>query len=139
MAEILGLGMTHYPGLYRHESDMTATLHRTLAGKRTPAHLKDPANWPAPMREELGNDNGAAAARAHRERCFAATRIVRQRLDAFRPDLVVIFGDEHGPVDDGHRASRQEAAVHELVRNHVIGQHRGFHHRAIGGTHIQSR
>ncbi len=94
MAEILGLGMTHYPGLYRHESDMTATLHRTLNGKRTPAHLKDPANWPAPMREEFGNDNGAASARVHRERCFAATRIVRQRLDAFRPDLVVIFGDD---------------------------------------------
>ena len=50
MAEILGLGMTHYPGLYRADADMTSTLYRTLAGKRVPAHLKDPANWPAPMR-----------------------------------------------------------------------------------------
>jgi hypothetical protein len=94
MAEILGLGMTHYPGLYRHEADMTATLRRTLAGKRTPAHLKDPAHWPAPMREEWSNDDGAAAARAHRERCFTAMRTLRKRLDAFRPDLVVIFGDD---------------------------------------------
>ena len=44
--------MTHYPGLYRHDSDMVATLRRTLSGKRMPEHLKDPANWPAPMREE---------------------------------------------------------------------------------------
>ena len=48
MGEILGLGMTHYPGLYRADADMTSTLYRTLAGKRVPAHLKDPANWPAP-------------------------------------------------------------------------------------------
>jgi hypothetical protein len=94
MAEILGLGMTHYPGLYRHEADMTWVLRRTLAGKKIPAHLKDPANWPAPMREEWGNDEGVTAARTHRDRCLAATRTLRQRLDAFRPDLVVIFGDD---------------------------------------------
>jgi Catalytic LigB subunit of aromatic ring-opening dioxygenase len=94
MAEILGLGMTHYPGLYRHDADMVATLQRTLSAKRTPARLKDPANWPAPMREEWGSDGGASAARGHRTRCFAATRTLRQRLDAFRPDLVVIFGDD---------------------------------------------
>ena len=94
MAEILGLGMTHYPGLYRADADMTSTLYRTLAGKRVPAHLKDPANWPAPMREEWSNDDGAAAARAHRTRCFAAMRVIRERLDAFKPDVVVIFGDD---------------------------------------------
>jgi Catalytic LigB subunit of aromatic ring-opening dioxygenase len=94
MADILGLGMTHYPGLYRHDADMVVTLRRTLSAKRTPERLKDPANWPAPMREEWGNDDGATAARAHRTRCFAAIRTLRQRLDAFRPDLVVIFGDD---------------------------------------------
>lgn len=94
MADILGLGMTHYPGLYRHEADMTWTLKRTLDGKRLPAHLKDPANWPAPMRAEWSDDDGAVAARGHRDRCFAAMRVLRQRLDAFRPDLVVIFGDD---------------------------------------------
>ena len=71
-----------------------ASLRRTLGGKRTPAHLKDPASWPAPMREEWGDDEGASATRAHRTRCFAAMRTLRQRLDAFHPDLVVIFGDD---------------------------------------------
>ncbi len=94
MAEILGLGMTHAPSLYRHDSDLVASLRRTLGGKGTPAHLRDPANWPAPMRTEWGDDEGAAATRAHRTRCFAAMRILRERLDAFRPDLVVIFGDD---------------------------------------------
>jgi hypothetical protein len=46
------------------------------------------------MRAEWGNDEGADATRAHRSRCFAAMRTLRQRLDAFRPDLVVIFGDD---------------------------------------------
>lgn len=94
MADILGLGLTHYPGLYRADADMTATLFRTLNGKRLPQAMKDPANWPAAMREEWSNDEGAAAARAHRTRCFAAIRKLRERLDAFKPDLVVIFGDD---------------------------------------------
>ncbi len=94
MAEILGLGLTHAPSLHRHDADLVASLRRTLGGKRTPAHLKDPANWPAPIREEWGDDEGASATRAHRTRCFAAMRTLRQRLDAFHPDLVVIFGDD---------------------------------------------
>ncbi len=94
MAEILGLGLTHAPSLHRHDGDLVASLRRTLGGKNTPPHLKDPANWPAPMRAEWGNDDGASATRAHRARCFEAMRTLRQRLDAFGPDLVVLFGDD---------------------------------------------
>ncbi len=92
MAEILGLGMTHYPGLLR--PDMTQLFRRTLASPKVPQAAKDPRAWPAAMREEWGNDEGATAARQHRERCFNNFRVLRERLDAFRPDAVVIFGDD---------------------------------------------
>ena len=94
MAEILGLGLTHYPGLFMHDKDASVFLRNTLARGGLPAHLKDPANWPEPMRREWSNDNGAKAAFAHRERGFAANRKLRQALDDFAPDLVLIWGDD---------------------------------------------
>ena len=94
MADILGLGVTHYPGLYARDQDMANLLRRTLAARSTPEPAKDPLNWPAEMRGELGTDGGANAARLHRERCFAAFRNVREKLDRFQPDFVMIFGDD---------------------------------------------
>jgi Catalytic LigB subunit of aromatic ring-opening dioxygenase len=94
MAEIIGVGLTHYPGLHMLDEDMSVYLRRTLSGTRIPERVKDPKNWPAEMRAEWADDEGAAAGRAHRERCFAAIRTIRSRLDAFRPDLVLIFGDD---------------------------------------------
>jgi Catalytic LigB subunit of aromatic ring-opening dioxygenase len=94
MAEILGLGLTHYPGLHMLDEDMPVFLRRTLSGKRIPERARDPQNWPQEMRAEWADDEGAAAGRAHRERCFAAIRTLRSRLDAFLPDLLVIFGDD---------------------------------------------
>lgn len=92
MANILGLGMSHYPGLLR--PDMTQLFRRTLSSPKVPEAAKDPRNWPAAMREEWGDDQGASAAVRHRERCFHNFRVLRERLDAFRPDAVVIFGDD---------------------------------------------
>ena len=75
MAQLLGLGMTHYPGLPRHDENMSALFRRTLASPKVPDVAKDPRNWPAAMREEWGNDQGVAAARA--------SRAVLQRLSCF--------------------------------------------------------
>ena len=36
-----------------------------------PAHLRDPANWPEPMRAEWGDDEGITSFKAHRERVFS--------------------------------------------------------------------
>ena len=94
MAEILGLGMTHTPAMLHVDEDVVGTLRRLLAGSRIPERLKDPRNWPAPMRAEWGDDQGVSNGRDHRERCFAASRVIRQRLDAFKPDAVLIFGDD---------------------------------------------
>jgi hypothetical protein len=94
MSEILGLGVTHYPGLYAQDEDMARLLRRTLSGRNMPERAKDPLNWPAGMRAEWGEDDGARAAHLHRERCFNAFGAVREKLDRFRPDFVLIFGDD---------------------------------------------
>jgi hypothetical protein len=52
MGEILGLGVTHYPGLAATDRHMTGTLRRTLASDRVPARMKEVSSWPAPMQAE---------------------------------------------------------------------------------------
>ena len=76
MGEILGIGLTHYPGLLRTDADMSIFLRRTLTSARVPAALKDPARWPAAMREEWADDQGAAAAAGHRKRLVDGFRRV---------------------------------------------------------------
>lgn len=94
MAQIIGLGTTHAPTLWKIPAEATGSLRRTLAGKNLPPHLRDPRNWPEPMQAEWAGDQGAAAGREYTRRTFAATRTLRARLDAFKPDLVIIYGDD---------------------------------------------
>jgi hypothetical protein len=61
---------------------------------RIPAHLQDPANWPEPMRQEWGDDEGVTAHKAHRARVFSAFRDIREEIDAFQPDFILMWGDD---------------------------------------------
>lgn len=65
-----------------------------LNNEKTPQQWKDPANWPAALREEWGDDEGLAAARRHRATVLKGFHTARQTLDEFKPDVVVIFGDD---------------------------------------------
>ena len=94
MADILGLGLSHYPGFSYLDEDMNRFLMDTLRSSRVPEELKDPATWPAPMRLEWGEDRGATFARQHRQRFIEGMRRIRQAIDDFKPDAVVIFGDD---------------------------------------------
>jgi hypothetical protein len=94
MGDILGLGVTHFPGLMVPDDKMSTVLLRTLASDRFPAELRDPARWPEPMRREWGSDRGATAAVEHRRRLVEAFRAVRKELDAFAPDFLLVFGDD---------------------------------------------
>ena len=93
MAEILGLGLTHYPPLCLPDADMAGILRWTLQAS-IPEREKDAAHWPAAMRAEWSDDFGARAAAAHRKQLVAGFERVRAALDAFRPDVVVIWGDD---------------------------------------------
>lgn len=94
MAEILGLGLTHYPPLCGDDSRMAGILRATLEDPAIPPAEKDPANWPQAMRAEWADDFGAASAALHRARLVTGFGHVRAALEAFAPDVVLIWGDD---------------------------------------------
>ena len=95
MGEILGIGATHYPpGLVPEEYKPWPLARMLQTDPRIPAHLKDPANWPEPMRAEWGDDEGITSHKAHRARVFKAFRQIREEIDAFQPDFILIWGDD---------------------------------------------
>jgi hypothetical protein len=69
-------------------------FRRNLASPLTPADWKNPENWPPALRAEWSDDEGRAAARRHREELVKGFRAARAALDAFRPDLVLVWGDD---------------------------------------------
>jgi hypothetical protein len=95
MAEILGLGITHYPAIVvapEHWSQFV--IRRTQAGQIPADVFEDKELWPEGMREEWADDQGKSAAEEHKTRLVAASRKAREALDEFDPDLVLIWGDD---------------------------------------------
>jgi hypothetical protein len=95
MGELLGLGLSHYPGPAvpakfwpRH---MPTQVER---GRLDREVWENRAAWPEPMRVEWGDDEGQSAARQHQAGLLAGYRRLRRELDEFRPDLVVVWGDD---------------------------------------------
>jgi len=95
MGEILGIGCSHGPGILGPPETLTDIyLKYNLASDLTPAHMKDPENWPAQMREEWADDEGLAFCKAYQAKLQPAYRKAREAIDAFNPDFVLIFGDD---------------------------------------------
>ena len=94
MAEILALGVSHYPPLIGPDNRMAGILQRMLQNPDLPPDLRAPAGWPEPMRAEWGTDQGTAAAGRHRAALVDWMRRTRAALDAFDPDFVLIWGDD---------------------------------------------
>ena len=95
MADILGVGMTHYPGLVGTDEPGGSSLARVLKhNTRISQEKKNPRSWPQEMRLEFGEDEGLTAAIRHRERLVAGFRKLRAEIDAFKPDFLLIWGDD---------------------------------------------
>lgn len=94
MAEILTVGVTHYPPLATQDAAMMGILKRMLKNPDLPEKYRHVENWPAPMREEWGADEGVSAARRHREAMLPWFHKVRKRIDEFKPDFILIWGDD---------------------------------------------
>lgn len=94
MGEILGIGLSHYPPLCGPDEDMSGLLRWTLEDPAIPEAEKDPANWPEPMRLEWADDRGTLAAAGHRRALVSGFDRIRSAIDAFRPDGIVIWGDD---------------------------------------------
>ncbi len=93
MGEILGLGVTHYPGLAM-KGNLAARVKTFKNDPQLPALYKDPSRWPEPMREEWADDEGQAHSDQHRAALIEGFRWARAELDAFNPDLVLVWGDD---------------------------------------------
>ncbi|MDX1484907.1 MAG: extradiol ring-cleavage dioxygenase [Alphaproteobacteria bacterium] len=94
MAELLGLGLSHFGGFMFGDEDMSARAKARLADGSLSPDLDAPEKWPAPMRAEWGNDEGAGFAAMHRRQYFEGLKRIRTALDEFQPDAVIIFGDD---------------------------------------------
>src|SRR5580658_1803417 len=94
MAEILALGISHYPPLSGHDDRMAGILQRMLRNPKLPEHLRTPAGWPAAMRAEWGDDEGTTSAAKHRAALVGWMEKTRAALDDFNPDFVLIWGDD---------------------------------------------
>ena len=94
MGEILGLGITHYPPL-SYKGNLSEP-HQAAA--RRPAAPRDicasPENWHPTMRAQWSTDEGAAHSEQHRNDLIHHFRKARAELDAFRPDFVLLWGDD---------------------------------------------
>jgi hypothetical protein len=73
---------------------MADILRWTLQDPDIPEALRSPEGWPAPAVAEYGDDNGTAAAARHRAALLESTRRLRRAIDEFRPDVVVVWGDD---------------------------------------------
>lgn len=92
MAEILGVGITHYPPLLGDPAAYANILRMVLRSRLVPTDQKDPTRWPQAMQEEWHNETACAA--EHQQRHVHAFREIRKAIDAFQPDAVIIFGDD---------------------------------------------
>ena len=94
MAEILALGISHYPPLSGHDERMATILRRMLQNPDLPPKLRTPEGWPAPMQAEWGDDEGKTSAAKHRAALVGWMDRTRAALDAFKPDFVLLWGDD---------------------------------------------
>jgi len=93
VAEILGLGITHYPGL-SIQGNITRRIKTCLADPALPERLRSIDNWPEAMRRQWGADEGRAHSDAHRREMIEGFRRARRALDQFQPDFCIIWGDD---------------------------------------------
>jgi hypothetical protein len=94
MSDILGFGISHYPAFSARDEQMAFLLDYALGDPGVPASAKDPASWPARLRADYADDHGAAAATRHRAAMLVGLRRARAALDAFKPDFIVVWGDD---------------------------------------------
>jgi len=94
VAEVLGVGLTHYPLLAGADTHMANLLKSTLKDPDIPAEAKEPESWRPLGREEWGDDGGTTAAARHRQRLLDDLAVCRQAIDDFQPDVLLVWGDD---------------------------------------------
>ena len=93
MGQILGLGITHYPGL-SVQGNLCWRIKVCLADPALPERLRSPERWPDAMRKQWADDDGQAHSENHRREMIDGFQRARRVLDEFQPDFCVIWGDD---------------------------------------------
>lgn len=94
MGEVIGLGISHYPPLATPDDKMSWIIKYMLRNPNLPEAMRTPAGWTPEMQAEWGEDEGTGAAGRHRAALVGWMNKVRDALDAFKPDYVIMFGDD---------------------------------------------
>lgn len=94
MADVLLLGMTHFPRLRLPDDQWNLLILKMLNDPGVPEHMKDPSSWPKRMREQWSTDRGLAAAQAERRELIDDFSRMRAELERFQPDVVIMWGDD---------------------------------------------
>ena len=92
MAEILGVGVTHYPPLLGEPDSYANLLRGILRSHLVPEALRTPDGWPEAMQAEWHDEHNQAV--EHQARHRAAFDEIRRVIDDFAPDAVIVFGDD---------------------------------------------
>jgi hypothetical protein len=93
MGQVLGLGMTHYPGL-SYKGNMCLRIQKCLDDPALPEKFRAQEDWHPTMRAQWDNDQGQAHSDKHRQDLIDNFRRIRTELDAFNPDFVLLWGDD---------------------------------------------
>ena len=94
MGDVLALGLTHYPLLAGVDDHMADLLKAAMRDPDIPAEAKDVANWKPLAQQEWADDGGTKAAGVHRQRLLDGLKRCRAELDAFKPDVLLVWGDD---------------------------------------------
>ena len=94
MADLLLLGMTHYPLLATTDDMMAALLRNTLKDPLIPVDAANSANWSPAMQAEWRNDEARTSAAGHRAALRAGFEEARVALEEFQPDAILVWGDD---------------------------------------------
>jgi hypothetical protein len=120
VAEILGLGTTDQPYMRVSDEMLSNPLKGALKSQRLSEAEKDPASWPAPMREQWGDDQGARAGRAARSRQVEQFRKLTAALDDFNPDFILIWSK------DGRESLKDFAIPQFWVQAHAAVDYKPY-------------
>lgn len=94
MGAVLAAGVTHYPPLALPDDRMPDVFKWALRDPDLSDARRDPTGWRDRLRAEWGDDEGLSAAATHREELRAQFQRVRDALDEFQPDVVLVWGDD---------------------------------------------
>ena len=95
MGEFIGIGTTHSPPLMMPDKGRQSMFEESLKAPNVDPRFRDMKNWPADMVTEMCSDRGVSASTRHRERLIACFNQQRKILDDYKPDFIIIFGDDH--------------------------------------------